>query len=61
MANEPFRLANDRAPQRPALFDDNEQSRQRALFAGLHALPGQIDLFSVDGELSDENPPPASA
>ena len=41
--------ARSPSASRPA-FDDNEQRRQKALFAGLHALPGQIDLFSVDGE-----------
>ena len=59
MTEEIFRLANDPPRLRPAEFDDNEQCRQRALFAGLDALPGQLDLFSSDSE--PEKISPASA
>ena len=59
MTSEPFRLANDPAPRRPAQFED-EQCRQRSLLAGLDCLPGQGDLFATDGEPDESLLPPAA-
>ncbi len=49
-----FQLRNDPPPWRPARFGAIEGA-QRALFAGLDCLPGQQDLFSTDGELTQES------
>ena len=59
MTEETFRLASDPPKLRPAEFDDNEQCLQTALFAGLDALPGQLDLFSTDAEPKKIAPPSA--
>jgi hypothetical protein len=56
MTDDAFRLASDPPRPRPAEFHDSEQRRQRALFAGLDVLPGQLDLFSTDGELEKISP-----
>ena len=45
-----FTLANAPPQREPAEFDSNENCRQRALLAGLDALPRQLDLFQVDGD-----------
>lgn len=36
-------------PQRAAARQQSEPTTQRTLFAGLHCLPGQQDLFETDG------------
>ncbi|HWB14448.1 MAG TPA: hypothetical protein VG826_34805 [Pirellulales bacterium] len=48
-AGQPFALANDRP--RPTLWkpEPPERQRQRTLLSGLDCLPGQGDLFAVDG------------
>lgn len=46
----PFRLVNDPPPHQPARIEPAERARQRPLFAGLHCLAGQRDLFATDGE-----------
>lgn len=45
---EPFTLANDAAKPRAAR-PENMPTRQRTLLSGLDCLPGQGDLFAVDG------------
>jgi hypothetical protein len=35
--------------RRPAEFQ-NDPTRQRRLFSGMDCLPGQQDLFKIDGE-----------
>ena len=48
--DEPFRLTNDtRRAWRPATFDNLDRRRQGVLLSGLDCLPGQQDLFAVDG------------
>jgi hypothetical protein len=49
MSDEPFTLRNDPPDQAKAEFENND-CRQRLLFAGLNCLPGQIDVFVTDGE-----------
>ena len=48
-AGEPFRLENP-APKPNLDRFENDQSRQCMLLAGMDCLPGQLDLFSTDGE-----------
>lgn len=41
----PFQLKNDPPPHRPARFENQLLTKQRALIDGLDYLPGQQDLF----------------
>lgn len=50
--DEPFVLTNDPARRAPVCFE-NDDRRQKPLFAGLDCLPGQDDLFSTEGADSD--------
>jgi hypothetical protein len=47
-----FRLANEKrsTPQR---FATSDRTCQKLLFSGLDCLPGQLDLFQTDGELTE--------
>ncbi|HWB11560.1 MAG TPA: hypothetical protein VG826_20180 [Pirellulales bacterium] len=49
-ASEPFALANDKPRPAPWKPEPAERKRQRTLLSGLDCLPGQGDLFAVDGE-----------
>lgn len=49
MDDEIFRLVNDKPKPRPVQFENSERTRQQVLFSGLDCLPGQLDLFDVDG------------
>ncbi len=45
----PFALVNDKPRPKPWRAE-NDPCRQRMLLTGLDCLPGQGDLFEVDGE-----------
>lgn len=46
--NESFVLTNQPARRSPIRFE-NDERRQKPLFAGLDCLPGQDDLLSTEG------------
>lgn len=50
--DEPFVLTNEPARRAPLQFE-NDERRQKPLFAGLDCLPGQDDLFSTEGADDD--------
>ena len=49
MTDEAFRLSSDPPKPKRATFE-NDPCRQTVLFTGLDCLPGQQDLFHVDGQ-----------
>jgi hypothetical protein len=49
----PFVLTNEPARRAPLQFE-NDERRQKPLFAGLDCLPGQDDLFSTEGADDDD-------
>lgn len=51
--DEPFVLTNEPARRSPIRFE-NDERRQKPLFAGLDCLPGQDDLFSTEGADDDD-------
>ena len=53
MHEETFTLTNEEPQPRPRKFE-SDRGQQRVLFSGLDCLPGQLDLFATDGELTDE-------
>lgn len=54
--DEPFTLTNEPPPKPRPKFDDNERTKQAVLFAGMDALPGQMDLFDCDGPPETDQP-----
>lgn len=50
-----FSLANDAPVLKPAEFANSDRRRQGVLLSGLDCLPGQRDLFPIDGDSSDED------
>ena len=55
MHGETFTLDTDYRPtRRKVKGENNPNNRQAVLFAGMNCLPGQTDLFAMDGE---EQPP----
>ena len=51
MHNEPFTLeTNYRPKRRKVKGENNPNTRQTVLFAGMNLLPGQTDLFATDGK-----------
>lgn len=54
MNDEPFQLRNEPPAPRPEQYESTS-GRQTVLFAGLHCLPGQGDLFPTDGKERDDN------
>lgn len=54
MPEDRFELRND--PPRPTPWKPRvgPKDRQRMLLSGLDCLPGQLDLFEVDGEPDDD-------
>ena len=55
MSSEPFQLRNDPPPHRPWRGREPENQQQLVLFAGLNCLPGQQDLFPIDGHTAGDS------
>lgn len=51
--DETFVLCNEPTRRAPVRFE-NDERRQKPLFAGLDCLPGQDDLFSTEGADDDD-------